>query len=487
MTEMDTPHEMILSFLEQKDPEIRKKYNEYKKEQLNPFPEVSRTSLDKQQNNALFPLLLKAEISLHHASDRRPNAISSEAYNAMGFCFFLQILEDVNIVDPTGKTLSKNIVDLYGEDIVNDFASFWDVYFEMEVAHKFVLEELDASPIDESAVAGPGSDVFYRAEDRDFWVECKNKRETTSYGWELERFGREIADSLWLDYDLEDDVGEDSFAVRVSSRDDISEKVIENSSFRERVIKEVAGELAELIKQRNSKAEVEIADANFEVELINYYSGRHSVTLSEEQMDAVKKRANLAKVINPYGHLGINPDILDTDGHGTVYAENAGDNEIEIFSTYAFLLDIPWENPYDSWIFSTIDGVTDQFPDYPDIIIFVKIPPGFVYQMMREKTVNHRDERVSKWERLKEKIIGIYANPDRENRVKAVVLMTDVVMDEVTEEGRNVMLQSAVEAVYNENVEDQIPAEFIDLIDGQNQIQEVFSRPGQLNLKDQHL
>lgn len=65
--------------------------------------------------------------------------------------------------------------------------------------------------------------------------------------------------------------------------------------------------------------------------------------------------------------------------------------------------------------------------------------------------------------------------------------MTDVVMDEVTEEGRNVMLQSAVEAVYNENVEDQIPVEFIDLIDGQNQIQEVFSRPGQLNLKDQHL
>jgi len=30
MAEMDTPHEMILSFLEQKDPEIRKKYNEYK-------------------------------------------------------------------------------------------------------------------------------------------------------------------------------------------------------------------------------------------------------------------------------------------------------------------------------------------------------------------------------------------------------------------------------------------------------------------------
>lgn len=65
--------------------------------------------------------------------------------------------------------------------------------------------------------------------------------------------------------------------------------------------------------------------------------------------------------------------------------------------------------------------------------------------------------------------------------------MTDVVMDEVTEEGRNVMLQSAVEAVYNENVEDQIPAEFIGLIDGQNQIQEVFSRPRQLSLKDQHL
>ena len=60
-------------------------------------------------------------------------------------------------------------------------------------------------------------------------------------------------------------------------------------------------------------------------------------------------------------------------------------------------------------------------------------------------------------------------------------------LDELTEEGRNVMLQSAVEAVYNENVADQIPAEFIDLIDGQNQIQEIFSRPGQLSLKDQHL
>jgi len=487
MPDLDVPLEMILSFLEQKDPDIRTNYSEYKKERLDPLPDVSRTSLDKEQNNALFPLLLKSEIAIHQATDRRPDMMPNDAFNAMGFCFFLDILDDVDIVDPHGNTVSNDLADLYGREIVDDPESFWDIYFEMEVAHKFVLENLEAYPIDESEIDGSGSDILYKSGGRDFWVECKNKRQSTSYEWELERLSREISDRLWIEHDLEAAVGEDSFAIQISSENDISSGIIEEIDSREQVIDKLAEELSELISDRGSTRDVEVLDTEFELELISYSSGRYTVQLTDEERDALNKRANLAKITNPYQHLGINPDIINSNGHGMVHAEDAGDNEIEIFSTYAFILDIPWDIPYQSWIFSTIDGVTEQFPEYPDIIIFVKVPAGIIYQMMNERTTNHKGEQVSKWERLQERIIGMYADPDRSNRVKAVVLMTDIVIDEWTEDGRQIMQQNAVKSICNENVDDDIPGEFVDMIDGMNQIENHLTNLGQFTLNDQHL
>ncbi|ACV10426.1 hypothetical protein Huta_0238 [Halorhabdus utahensis DSM 12940] len=411
----------------------------------------------------------------------------NDAFSAMGFCSFLDVLEDIDIVDPHGNTISNDLADLYGRAIVDDPESFWDIYFEMEVAHKFVLEDLEAYPIDESEIDGSGSDVLYKSGNRDYWVECKNKRQSTSYEWELERLGREISDRLWIEHSLEDAIGEDSFAIQVSSDQDISSEVIEESDSREQLIERLAEELSEMISDRESTREVEVLNTDFELELIGYHSGRYPIQLTDEGMEALNKRANLAKITNPYQHLGINPDIIDSNGHGMVHAENTGDNEIEIFSTYAFILDIPWDIPYHSWVFSTIDGVTEQFPDYPDIMVFVKIPAGIIYQMMNQQTTNHRGEQVSKWKRLEERIIGIYADSDRSDRVKSVVLMTDVVIDQWTDDGRQIMQQNAVKSIFNENVEDEIPGEFVDMVEGMNKIENHLTRAGRFTLNDQHL
>lgn len=475
LVEMGRPDQMILDFLEYSDPDIRPSYSGFRAEKLDPEPDIQMTTLDQVETNRLFQFILNTEVGIQQIQSKRLDLVTWDALAASGLCYFISTLEDTDIVDPEGNTLNQDITDLYAAEFVSDQESFWDIYYEMEIAAHFVGGDLNANPINESAVDGSGADVYYQPGQEEFMVECKNKRESTPHEWNLERLGRETADTLWNDLHINDEIGEDSFAVRISTEKEFESEILHESDYREQFIQTLAGNLAYLIVDAESNALVfEYDGLEVTCELLGYHEGRYEKTLTEDQMEHLQRRANPRRIIDPFEHIEFDPDVINENGHGIVHLEHMGGNNIEIFDTYAIEFDIPWNVPYHEWIYSTINRIPEQHQERENILAFVNIEPGII-SVMKEQTVeNHRGETVSKWERLEEKIIGIFANDDRSDRLASVVLTTKFIFDEINPDGRSREMRQTVKCVPNLNRDEDIPEEFEELIEQKPQIDDVF-------------
>lgn len=472
---MGRPDQMILDFLEYADPDIRSNYIDFRASKLDPEPNIQMTTLDQVETNRLFQFILNAEIGIQQIQSRRLDLVTWDALAASGLCYFISTLEDTDIVDPRGTRLNQDITDLYATEFVSDPESFWDIYYEMEVAAHFVGGGLSANPIDESVTDGSGADVYYRTGQEEFIVECKNKRESTPHEWDLERLGRETADTLWNDLQVDDEIGEDSFAVRISAEEELEREILKGSDYRDQFIQSLSGNLAYLIVDAESNSLVfEYDGLELTCELVGYHGGRYEKTLTEEQMKHLQRRADPRRIIDPFEHLGFDPDVINKNGHGVVHLEHLGGNDIEIFDTYAIDFDIPWNVPYQEWIHSTINRIPEQHPEEEQILAFVNIEPGIISVMKEQMVENHRGEIVSKWERLEEKIIGIFADDDRSDRLVSVILTTNFIFDEISADGRSRQMRQTVKCVRNLNREEDIPNEFEDFIDQKPQIDEVF-------------
>jgi len=472
LVDMGPPDQMVLDFLEHADPDIRSKYSSFRNEKLD--PDIQMTTLDQIENNRLFQFILNTEIGFAQIPSRRLDLVTWDALAASGFLYFISTLEDIDIVDAQGRTLNQDIVDLYAADLVSSPESFWDIYYEMEVAAHLVGSGLEANPINEAATDKSGADVYYQSERGDFVVECKNKREATPHEWQLEKLGRETADTLWNSFEIDDEIGESSFAVKVSTDERFDEDILRESDYRQEFIQSLAGNLAYLISDADSnKVVFEYDGLEITCELSGYHDGRYQKSLSDSQMENLQRRADPRSIINPFEHLGFEPDIFKENGHGVVHFEDVGDNLIEIFDTYAFNFDIPWDVPYHDWVYSTIKRIPEQHHDEEGIIAFVNIEPGIIAIMMEETVENHRGKTVTKWERLEEKIIGIFDDDERSDRLASVVLTTDFVFNEVSSEGRSRKMRMTVKGIQNLNRGEDIPKQFQDFLEGKPQIEEV--------------
>jgi hypothetical protein len=469
MTEPNVPTEIILDLLEEQDANVRERYQKFRETEL-ADDEIKMTALDRigsGEEKELFPFLLNTEIGIQQFQARNFELIPMDFLYSTGLCFFISTLEDNTIVSPDGEELEKSLSDLYGTEIISDPEDFWNVYYEMEVANTLVTGGLEAYPIDETAVEGNGADVLLKENGTEFWVECKNKRKSTPYEWDLEKLSKEVADSAWRDHDLRSEIGEDSFAVKISGSEDFSDEILNDQQNRQKFIELASEKLSSLIENRESDTKMEFKEFSLEIELIDYYEGRYKVKLEPEQMEALNNRGKVEKVVNPFQHLKFNPDVLDGNGHAYPYMEKTDNGEaVEIFNACAFVLDIPWDIPYHRWVYSTIKDVRKQHSDHSNLIIFTKIPTGVVKQMMREDASepNHNGDIVKKWERLEEKIIGIFGQTDR---VKAVVLTTDIVQVR----GKSQNLRNPVKTIYNRNVKEQIPDKLVEILDDKPQIE----------------
>jgi hypothetical protein len=471
LVDMNRPDQMILDFLEYADPNIRADYSDFRAKKLDPDPDIQMTTLDQIETNRLFQFILNTQIGIQQIKSGRPELVSWDALAAAGLCYFITTLEDTDIVDPRGDTLSQDITDLYATDFVSNPENFWDIYYEMEVAAHFVGGDLSANPINESAIEGSGADVYYRSENEDFIVECKNKRESTPHEWDLEKLGRKTADTLWNDLDIADEIGEGSFAIEISTEEEFESEILRESDYRKEFIKTLAGNLAYLIVDAESETLVfEYDDREITCELVGYHGGRYEKSLSEDQMENLQRR-----------------EVIQENGHGVVHFEDIGDNTIEIFNTYAINFDIPWDIPYHDWVYSTINRIPEQHQEEENILAFVKIEPGIINVMKQETVENHRGESVSKWERLEEKIIGIFANECRSDRLASVVLTTNLIFDEVQPDGRSRQLRQVVKNIPNLNREGGLPREFEEFIEQKPQIDESLEKADPHGLKRYNL
>jgi hypothetical protein len=468
--DLDVPSEMILNFLETQDSNIRERYEEFRRQELSD-DEIRMTSLDRGssgEEKELFPLIMNAEIGSHQISSGNVNLAPMDFYYSTGVCHFITKLSDIQVVSPNGGSLDKTFTELYAKEILDNPEAFWDIYYEMETLNSLETSGLDVYPIDESAVEANGADILIDQDDDDFWVECKNKRSSTAYEWELERLSKQIADSVWRDHNLRDHIGDDSFVVEISSPEDFSDEILNNQDKRNSFIDLVSEKVAEIIENRGSSFQVSFEDYSLEVELIDYYEGRREVELTDEQLQALSNRGAVENFLNPFGHLDFDVDTIEGNGHATPYIERVEDsNTVQIFNTCVFSVDIPWNIPYHDWVYSTVSDAVDQHPDQSNLIVYTKIPLGVIKQMMNEDTSepNHNGEIVKKWKRLQQKIIGIF---NRTNRVKAVVLTTDF----ISIQGNNRQLRSLVKPLYNENVEEEIPDGLVERLENQLQIED---------------
>lgn len=109
-----------------------------------------------------------------------------------------------------------------------------------------------------------------------------------------------------------------------------------------------------------------------------------------------------------------------------------------------------------------------------------------VYAMMDEKKLNHNDEVVTKWERLEEKIIGIYADTTRSDRLIGVMLSTDMVQNKLTDQGQSSSLRNPIKFIPNRNRSQDIPQELIDLTAQALSIEESISRITGMDMHQQY-
>lgn len=392
---------------------------------------------------------------------------------AMGLGFFLTVLEDTDIVDPDGTEVDKNLSDIYGRELTTNPNSLYDIYYELEVAAMMAKDLDNVYPVDDFGADKPSADILYIEDGVEYWLECKNKKDHTAYGWQLEWLGRSIADELFTENGLE--LGDDSFGIKVSSNDKIQKRYLRDEKIKSNMSRTISRAAYSVIVSEDNDNSVNFRNVTFNVSLKGYHKGRREVYLSDDRMGALNRKVNMFKIFDPLRHVNIGPSIVSSNGHANVYAEKVSDNRIEIFSSYAFEFDIPWDVEYHSWIAETASDVSGQYDRYDNVIAFICAPVGCFFEMCNNDIENHKGQIVTKYQRLHERIGGIFAHPDRDNSFRAVVLSTHCMFDERTEEGRNVRMWPVFDMIPNKNVAEQIPDGILSLINSEENIEEVVS------------
>jgi hypothetical protein len=214
------------------------------------------------------------------------------------------------------------------------------------------------------------------------------------------------------------------------------------------------------------------------VEVVDHYEGRSRVELTEQELAAAKQMGNPARMIDPTAHLDIDQDFLRTHGQFSAKSE-FDDGSIEVFSAVHFEFDVDWDVSYEKWILSTVQGAKKQLKKHDDLIVFVKVPKGIVRAMMIEETIDHNGEKVTKWERLKQRIGGMFNAGS--GRVKAVVLSSDI----MSVGPDRCSFHHTLEVIENRDVSDDLPGEFYEMISHKVSLEEAFQLEGNVTVSDQ--
>ena len=99
--------------------------------------------------------------------------------------------------------------------------------------------------------------------------------------------------------------------------------------------------------------------------------------------------------------------------------------------------------------------------------------------MMIEETIDHNGEKVTKWERLKQRIGGMFNAGS--GRVKAVVLSSDI----MSVGPDRCSFHHTLEVIENRDVSDDLPGEFYEMISHKVSLEEAFQLEGNVTVSDQ--
>lgn len=314
-------------------------------------------------------------------------------------------LNDIEIVDPEGKILSKDIQDVYANRIWHS-DNLWDAIFELEIGALLHEFDLTLRLVDEGTIGGP--DIQVGGFKEPVWVECKRKRKPTDEETEWEKFKKGLKDQVWNNIDI----GNDSFAVQISADFELKTGHLE----------EVSRAIASVIDSRDDQTTVQLDEGEAIVELLSYYDGAHVIDLTENQEGGLGimnlshiEMEDAAKVIRPtqgseaitadlYGHLGLRWDYGEKESTGVVRKERISETEIKVRNAMMFIFELPRNIDYLSKILSAIDSAKSNLAGYSPSMVCVHVPYSWLKEM--EQMPSADSPQTMQDERLQQRIDG---------------------------------------------------------------------------------
>ncbi|TKX77860.1 hypothetical protein EXE53_24320 [Halorubrum sp. SD626R] len=469
--DLDHPIEAVMEFLDSVNG-FRERYQDFEEEMNNQGSlEKKLTTLDvRGREPSLLAFLYRARGGYHYMNQMQEQGqvvIPADTADAMHLGMAIQMLEGegVPIVDPSGDGLDQGIEDIYAQRMVDE-ENFWDTFYELERAAWLANAQFDIQLVHERG-GQSGPDIVLKSED-DVWIECKNKRDRTPSEWDRERAGRLIGDRLWQEHNLEEDIGDSSFAVTISSNVDPGEAFVD----------ELSEEVARVVREQEEFSTIKVDGHPFEIRLEDYKPGSRTIELSDDEMEQLRASGDL-RILEPFSHLDYGIDPFHGQGHGVPNARYLGENEFEILNAHIIEFDVPWDIEYHEWIRNTVNGVRSQFPNHSPIVVYIYVPMGIIYTMKNEWVVNHEDDLVTKWQRLGERIIGVFNETDR---ISAVVITTRAMV----QKGEAVETARPIQPIFHRYPDTNLPTDFSAHLVNSMQIDAVASQPMQGALRRQH-
>lgn len=336
----------------------------------------------------------------------------------------ITLLEDAAIVDPDGNELDQGIEDIYPQRMWDE-EHFWDVFFELEIAAVLKQVGFDVKLIHEGEQGGP--DVLVDGVDEPIWIETKRKRDMAPEDEEWNRFRTLLMNRVWKQLD----VGPDSFALRISSHDELSDADIDP----------LATAIAAVINDQEDGDRVHISGKTIDIELVDYHPGARTIepdaadgldlfgeNLEHIDIQTISEQAQPAMLgqmlgTDAFSHLNYEADPASAGGTGNFHARFTEDGLLEIVNAYVVEYDVPNEVDYATGVMSTINTSTSNLSGYAPAAAFIHVPFGR-WKLLNDYDTTYKGEAVTQRKRIEISIKGILGcNPN----IDAVVLTSRLV------------------------------------------------------------
>lgn len=336
----------------------------------------------------------------------------------------ITLLEDAAIVDPDGNELEHGIEDIYPQRMLDE-ENFWDVFFELEIAAVLAQVGFDVKLVHEGEQGGP--DVLVDDSDDQIWIETKRKRDLSPEDEKWTRFRTLLMNRVWKQLDI----GPDSFALRISSEDELADAEIDP----------LATAIARVINDQEDGDRLHVSGKAIDIKLVDYYPGARIIDPeSDEGFDLFKDNLEhidmqtLAEQAQPgilgqvlgtdaFSHLDYEADPARAAGTGNFYLRRTEDDLLKIVNAHVVEYDVPNEVDYARGVMSTINSSISNLSGYAPTASFIHIPFGR-WTLLDDHDTTYKGETVTQRKRIEISIKGILGdNPN----INAVVLTSRLV------------------------------------------------------------